>query len=160
MSFHHSFSGSFSCQYVTLTLVRQFQFYLIQTFIPTVLIVVLSWVSFWIDTRAVPARITLGVLSVLTMTTQSSAISQRLPRVSYVKAIDVWTTACLVFVFGSLMEFVLVNYLTRKEDFKRTFKGLPPDPATLPEDTGQAYSCFKEDRVVALAPVSNNDTRA
>ena len=36
------------------------------------LVVILSWVSFWIDIDAVPARITLGLLTVLTMTTQVS----------------------------------------------------------------------------------------
>ncbi len=93
---------------------RQFHFYLIQTYIPTILVVLLSWVSFWIDIQAVPARISLALLTVLTMTTQSSAISRRLPRVSYIKAIDVWMTACLVFVFGGLIEYALVNFLARR----------------------------------------------
>ena len=51
---------------------RQFEFYLLQTYIPSMLVVILSWVSFWIDIDAVPARITLGLLTVLTMTTQVS----------------------------------------------------------------------------------------
>ena len=59
---------------------RQFEYYLIQTYLPSMMVVVLSWVSFWIDIDAVPARITLGLLTVLTMTTQSSSISERLPR--------------------------------------------------------------------------------
>lgn len=75
---------------------------------------VLSWVSFWIDTDAVPARITLGLLTVLTMTTQSSNFAARMPRVSYVKAIDVWMAMCLVFVFGALIEYSFVNALARR----------------------------------------------
>ena len=43
---------------------------MIQTYIPTLLIVSLSWVSFWISIDSVPARISLGVLTVLTLTTQ------------------------------------------------------------------------------------------
>lgn len=39
---------------------RLFTYYLTQSYIPTILIIVLSWVSFWIDKEAVPARITLG----------------------------------------------------------------------------------------------------
>uniref|UniRef100_A0A1I8JLA7 Neur_chan_memb domain-containing protein n=1 Tax=Macrostomum lignano TaxID=282301 RepID=A0A1I8JLA7_9PLAT len=54
----------------------------------TVLIVILSWVAFWINTEAIPARVSLGLLTVLTMTTQSSGAGQSLPRVSYIKAID------------------------------------------------------------------------
>jgi uncharacterized protein YqfA (UPF0365 family) len=62
---------------------------MIQFYIPSVLIVLLSWVSFWLTIDAVPARISLGILTVLTMTTQRSAGTASLPRVSYVKAIDV-----------------------------------------------------------------------
>ncbi|KAK2168692.1 hypothetical protein LSH36_15g18025 [Paralvinella palmiformis] len=107
-------TGSFTCKYATFKLKRQFEYYLIQTFIPSCLIVSLSWVSFWIDIHAVPARVTLGLLTVLTMTTQSSGISSRLPRVSYIKAIDIWMTCCLVFVFGALIEYSIVNVLARK----------------------------------------------
>lgn len=35
---------------------------------------------------------------------------------SYAKAIDVWLEACLGFVFGVLIEFTVVNYLSRQRD--------------------------------------------
>ena len=80
-----SHTGNYSCIYAKFLLNRQFHYYLVQTYVPTILIVILSWVSFWIDETAVPARITLGILTVLTMTSQSTIINQRLPRVSYIK---------------------------------------------------------------------------
>lgn len=87
---------------------------MIQLYIPSVLIVSLSWVSFWLSADAVPARISLGILTVLTMTTQKSAGNTSLPKVSYVKAIDVWMALCLTFVFAALLEYALVNVLLRK----------------------------------------------
>ncbi len=110
-----SFPGVFSNAYVTLKFRRKFYYYLIQTFIPSLCVVILSWVSFWIDVDAVPARVTLGLLTVLTMTTQATGTLQRLPRVSYIKAIDIWMTACLMFVFGALLEYSIVNVLFRRE---------------------------------------------
>lgn len=49
------------------------------------------------------------------MTTQASSSRQSLPRVSYIKAIDIWMATCLVFVFAALLEFAIVNVLSRNE---------------------------------------------
>ncbi|KAK2160624.1 hypothetical protein LSH36_129g06003 [Paralvinella palmiformis] len=108
-------TGSFPCLQVNFILRRDIGYYMIQTYVPSALVVILSWVSFWINIDAVPARITLGVLTILTTTTQSTGVRQSLPRVSYIKAIDVWMSTCLVFVFASLLEFAIVNVLSRKE---------------------------------------------
>ncbi|XP_059152854.1 glycine receptor subunit alpha-2-like [Physella acuta] len=114
-------TGSFSCVQGNFILARDVGYYIIQVYVPSVLIVILSWVSFWLDVEAIPARISLGVLTVLTMTTQSSGARASLPRVSYVKAIDVWMAACLFFVFASLLEFAYINVLARRRVPYRCF---------------------------------------
>jgi len=58
-------------------------------YIPSLLIVMLSWLSFWLNVNSIPGRVTLGVLSVLTISTQSTGINAALPRVSYTKAIGI-----------------------------------------------------------------------
>ena len=45
-----------------LYFVRALGYYIIQIYIPSTLIVVLSWVSFWIDRTSAPARVSLGKL--------------------------------------------------------------------------------------------------
>ncbi|XP_067684127.1 glycine receptor subunit alpha-2-like [Haliotis asinina] len=107
-------TGAFPCIYAELTLRREIGFYMIQTYIPTMLIVMLSWASFWIDHEAVPARISVGLLTVLTITTQSSGALSQLPKVPYVKSIDVWMSTCLIFVFASYMEYAVAAVLTRR----------------------------------------------
>ena len=88
---------------------------MIQLYVPSALTVILSWVSFWISADAIPARVSIGMLTVLTMTTQTTAANSQLPRVSYIKAIDVWMSMCLIFVFASLLEFAVVNVFLRRE---------------------------------------------
>jgi hypothetical protein len=79
-------------------------------------------VSFWLDPNSIPARVSLGVTTLLTMATQISGINASLPPVSYTKAIDVWTGVCLTFVFGALLEFALVNYASRSDAHRAAFK--------------------------------------
>jgi len=129
-------TGAFACVYTEISFERKFEYYFIQAYIPSTLIVILSWVSFWIDIEAVPARISLGLLTVLTMTTQASTISARLPRVSYIKGIDVWMSACLLFVFGALIEYSAVNVLYRGGDRRNQGNKLKTGPAGSQEWDG------------------------
>ena len=60
------------------------------------------------------------------MTTQSSGARAELPRVSYIKAIDVWMATCLIFVVAALIEFAYVNVLARVEQRRQaTIKNMP-----------------------------------
>ncbi|XP_064636590.1 glycine receptor subunit alpha-2-like isoform X1 [Lineus longissimus] len=113
-----SSSGNYSMLTFTFHLERDFGYYLIQTYIPSIMIVILSWVNFWLDVHATPARVSLGLLTVLTMSTQISGINAQLPRVSYVKAIDVWMSTCLSYVVAALLEFAVVNVVTRRDELK------------------------------------------
>lgn len=111
-------AGNHSLLQAEFHLVRDIGYYLVQMYIPSMLIVMLSWISFWLNVNAVPGRISLGVLTVLTMTQQSSTVNATLPRVSYTKAIDIWMSMCLVFVFAALIEFAVANVLARKDTNK------------------------------------------
>ncbi|XP_063382893.1 glutamate-gated chloride channel isoform X4 [Cydia fagiglandana] len=128
-------TGEYSCLKVDLLFKREFSYYLIQIYIPCCMLVIVSWVSFWLDQGAVPARVSLGVTTLLTMATQSSGINASLPPVSYTKAIDVWTGVCLTFVFGALLEFALVNYASRsdmhRENLKKTRREMEAATANL-----------------------------
>lgn len=61
-----------SCLSVRLSLRRAIGHHLVQSYLPSILIVVISWVSFWLDVDAIPARVTLGVTTLLTISAESS----------------------------------------------------------------------------------------
>lgn len=90
---------------------RRIGYFLIDTYIPSTIIVIISWISFWIDPETAPARVALGITTVLTMTTLISSARANLPKVSYVKAIDWYLLLCLIFVFGSILEYTCVTFV-------------------------------------------------
>ena len=98
-----NFSGNYSRLSCEIQFVRSMGYYLIQIYIPSSLIVIISWVSFWLNRGATPARVGLGVTTVLTMTTLMASTNAALPKISYVKSIDVYLGACFFMVFASLL---------------------------------------------------------
>ncbi|CAG7828208.1 unnamed protein product [Allacma fusca] len=113
--------GNYSCLVAEFHLSRSLGFHLVQSYLPTILMVVISWVSFWMDVNSVPGRVTLGITTLLTVSSISTSIQENLPQASYVKAIDVWLGTCTAFVFLALLEFTFVNYLFRRSDLNECF---------------------------------------
>ncbi|XP_023325803.1 glycine receptor subunit alpha-3 isoform X2 [Eurytemora carolleeae] len=103
--------GNYSCLVAKFHMKRSISFHLIQNYLPSMLMVVISWVSFWIDVETVPARVTLGGVTLLAISTQRQGTN--VPQTSYVKAIDIWMGTCTAFVFAALVEFTFVNYTWR-----------------------------------------------
>ncbi|XP_027047131.1 glycine receptor subunit alphaZ1-like [Pocillopora damicornis] len=97
---------------------RRLAYSFIQIYSPTFLIVVLSWLSFWISKDAVPARIALGITTVLTIVTLMGSLRNSVPKVSYIKAIDSYLIVSFIFVFGVLLEYVAVLMHSERKRMK------------------------------------------
>ncbi|CAP36345.2 Protein CBR-LGC-54 [Caenorhabditis briggsae] len=104
---------------VSLTFSRAYGFYILQMYIPTYSSVFLSFVSFWIDLKALPARITLGVSSLMALTFQYGNVAKNLPRVGYVKSIDVYMVLTTAFIFLTMIEVAFVCYLDSENNLRR-----------------------------------------
>ncbi|XP_028967507.1 gamma-aminobutyric acid receptor subunit beta [Galendromus occidentalis] len=113
-------TGNYSRLICEIRFVRSMGYYLIQIYVPAGLIVVISWVSFWLHRNATPARVALGVMTVLTMTTLMSSTNSQLPKISYVKSIDVYLGTCFVMVFASLLEYAAVGYLGKRVAMRKS----------------------------------------
>ncbi|XP_011495767.1 PREDICTED: gamma-aminobutyric acid receptor subunit beta isoform X2 [Ceratosolen solmsi marchali] len=139
-------TGNYSRLACEIQFVRSMGYYLIQIYIPSGLIVIISWVSFWLNRNATPARVALGVTTVLTMTTLMSSTNAALPKISYVKSIDVYLGTCFVMVFASLLEYATVGYMAkriqmRKNRFAKIAESMKaarenPGPPGVPGDHG------------------------
>ncbi|XP_071454314.1 glycine receptor subunit alpha-2 isoform X1 [Hetaerina americana] len=162
-------TGNFTCLEVIFVLKRRLGYYLFHTYIPTCLIVIMSWVSFWIKPEAAPARVTLGVTSLLTLSTQHAKSQASLPPVSYLKAVDAFMSVCTVFVFLALMEYCLVNIVLGDSDGPKP-PAEPPKPDKIFDLAAKPPQRMPKENARLLtgqppqpprpAPVKGNLTRA
>ncbi|XP_074597248.1 gamma-aminobutyric acid receptor subunit beta-like [Brevipalpus obovatus] len=153
-------TGNYSRLKCSIHFARSLGFYLIQIYIPASLIVVISWVSFWLHRNATPARVSLGVTTVLTMTTLMSSTNSQLPKISYIKSIDVYLGTCFVMVFASLVEYATVGYLGKRIAMRKSrveqlnkVQEEQRKRATQPTNTNQATSNPMEPHVMCQPQV-------
>lgn len=111
--------GNYSQLQLELTLKRKVGFFMNKLYVPFVILVIASWLSFWIRAKFASLRLTLILTILFIMFWLESDVSRQTPPVSYTKAIDVWTGVCLSFVFASLLQFILVSHMGRNEKQRR-----------------------------------------
>ncbi|KAM8848867.1 gamma-aminobutyric acid receptor subunit alpha-6a [Synchiropus picturatus] len=158
-------TGHYSVQVVHFHLQRKLGYYLIQTYIPLIMVVVLSQVSFWINKESVPARTVAGITTVLTMTTLSISARQSLPKVAYATAMDWFIAVCFAFVASALVEFAAVNYFAtlrahrlkkkkERQDKLEVLAAGSEDDDTLSTDTNTHEGLKKRNHSVSRSEVS------
>lgn len=108
-----SVPGDFSVLQVSFNLQRHTGYFLIQVYVPCILIVVLSWVSFWIHREATSDRVGLGITTVLTLSTISLDSRTDLPKVRYATALDWFLLMSFFYCIATLLEFAGVHYFTK-----------------------------------------------
>ncbi|KHN86398.1 Glycine receptor subunit beta-type 4 [Toxocara canis] len=108
-------TGIWSCMTAIFIVEREMMHHVMQTYLPSALIVVISWFNFWLDVDSAPARVSLSITTLLTISTQANAVKLALPEVSYMKAIDVWMGSCMAFVFGVMIEFTICHFAKNRE---------------------------------------------
>ncbi|CAD5213552.1 unnamed protein product [Bursaphelenchus xylophilus] len=120
-------SGEFSCLRALFRLKRDVGFHVAQTYIPTSLALMFSWVGVWLPEEFMEGRIGVAITVLLTLSTESAGAREHLPSVSYMKAIDLWFGYITGFVFFTLLQTLFVigfdkraNQLRKSANKKRT----------------------------------------
>jgi len=134
-----------------LYFVRNLGHYVIQIYLPSSLVVILSWVSFWLDRTSAPARVSLGITTVLTMLTLIWSTNASLPKISYIKSIDVYLVFCFFMTFLSVIEYGTVSFVhrfTERQKKRLRFRQTMIDINNLDSATNQRLSADSPDLAI------------
>ena len=119
---------------VTFTFSRRIGYYLINFYVPCIIMVIMSWIVFWMDRANIGDRIALGITTVLTIVFLLSSSNSTMPRVSYPKAIDWYLMTSFIFVFTTLIMCLLIFRFDRRVNKQqcppRSVSGEPPAEST------------------------------
>lgn len=101
-------TGSYSYIRLNFTLKRLSNHHFVTIYIPSTMLVILSWLSFWIDFKDQILKCVISLFSLITLSLALIFLNENLPHVSYTKAIDLYTGVCLLFIFASIIQSVIV----------------------------------------------------
>jgi hypothetical protein len=94
---------------------RHVGYYLLKIMLPLLLIVMMSWIVFWIDPKEMGTQISVSVTSMLTLIAYRFMVGSTVPKVSYLTKLDLFILAATLLVFTTLLEAVVTGTLARKE---------------------------------------------
>lgn len=125
------FMGCFDVLTVKVVVKRTLGYYVMRIFFPCTLCTVVSWIVFWMEPKLIGDRVTVGITSLLTQLFLVGSINEQMPRVSYVKAADVFLIVSFVFTFitilGSMIAYKAASTKTdTSKDSPDKQKGLEP----------------------------------
>ena len=83
----------------------------------------LKFISYTVYDRSL--RVTLGITTFLAVNTLGQTFQRGMPKVSYIKAIDVWMISCSTFVFLAIFEFAVAQVYHMLNSY-RTIPGPAP----------------------------------
>ena len=112
-------SGWFDYLDVSFIVQRRIGHYVIRIFFPCILCTVVSWLPFWMEHDDIGDRGALGITSLLTEVFLLQYSNDSMPRVSYVKAADLFLIVSFAFTFMALLESVAVFKCIKRAETRR-----------------------------------------
>ena len=92
---------------------RYIGYYLVKVLLPLLMIVMMSWIVFWIHPSEAGSQISVSITAMLTLIVHRFAIGAMLPKVSYITRMDAFILFATIMVFIALMEAVTTSRLVK-----------------------------------------------
>ena len=106
----------------SLAVERDKNFFKYKVIFPLILIVMMSWLVFWIDPSLAASQISISVTAMLTMIAYRFALSGMIPRLGFLTSLDYFVLASTLVVFLAMIEVVYTAYLTTHNELDKARK--------------------------------------
>ena len=121
-------TGTFSSLRVGFHLARKYGFHIWNIYIPGSLLVLMTWIGFWVPAMAYPARVTLLATSVFATIVIVPTAGSHLGPLSYAKAIDYYLLGNMTFLVMAMLEYIAILHVTANPDWFKIKATLPKLP--------------------------------
>ncbi len=116
----------------SLEVTRGQDYFKYKVILPLVLIVMMSWMVFWIDPSLAGSQISVSVTAMLTVIAYRFALAGMLPRLAFLTTLDYFIIVSNLMVFLVMLEVIYTAYLStngqieRARSIDRTFRWIAP----------------------------------
>ena len=98
---------------VRVDMKRRITPYLIETFVPTLIMVIVSWISLIMPPEVIPGRAGLLITLTLVVTNISLNLIQKTPRSEKTNQLIIWVFICLGMIIAALSEYAVILFFLR-----------------------------------------------
>jgi hypothetical protein len=103
----------------TLHVKRDRSYFKYKVILPLVLIVMMSWMVFWIDPSLVASQISVSVTAMLTMIAYRFALAGLIPRLAFLTSLDIFVLVSTLVVFISMIEVLYTAHLATHDQLEK-----------------------------------------
>jgi len=115
-------SSSFDGMIFSLDVKRDVGYFKYKVIFPLILIVMMSWLVFWIDPSLAASQISVSVTAMLTMIAYRFALAGMLPRLAILTSLDHFVLASTLMVFLAMLEVVYTAHLSTNGQLEKARK--------------------------------------
>lgn len=145
------------CLHLLLHVQRTYQVMIVQVYLPSTCIVLITWLGFWIHHTEVSSRTRIATISLTAIVTESVAVLIINPDQVHMAALEAWNSGCLVLITLAFLEFVIVhNYHRRGLKTNTDPKSIPTKKCT----SSQPNNIFRTLKAHHLTKKGNRTGRA
>ncbi|XP_042858648.1 glutamate-gated chloride channel subunit beta-like [Penaeus japonicus] len=103
-------AGEFSSVSVYVRFQRRYVFYLLTLYIPSTLLIIIAYATFYFNPQDFNSRIVVALTSLLVLSSLYTQTSNSLPKTSYFKLVDIWLFFSIVIIFIVVLLQTLIDF--------------------------------------------------